>query len=150
MRRLRLLVTCLGFLAVCALLPAQSMVNLASVRGTVVDPAATAIVNARITIVNLGTNSKRTATTNQNGDYEFQALQLGRYRLTVVSQGFDTFEADDIVVESGETRRIDATMTIGQVNTKITVNEGAAVDFDGERQSRGRGLVEYVRRERVR
>jgi hypothetical protein len=93
----------------------------------VVDPAAAVIANAQIGIVNLDTNSKRTATTNQNGDFEFQALQPGRYRLTVVNQGFDTFEADGIIVESGETRRIDAKMTIGQVSTKIVVSAGAAV-----------------------
>ena len=126
MQVLRVLGRYLSFLVACGLATAQ-MVNLASVRGTVTDPAGAVLVNAQVSIVNIDTNSKRTAATSQAGDFEFQALQPGRYQLTVVNAGFETFQANDIIVQSAETRRIDAHLQIGTVGTKVTVTAGAAV-----------------------
>ena len=116
----------LCFLAAIALISAQT-VNLATVRGRVVDASAAVIVNAQVTIVNLDTNLTRVVTTNQTGDFEISALQPGRYRLTIVNPGFDTFEANDIILQAEETRRIDAKLVVGQVGTKMSVTAGAAL-----------------------
>ncbi len=111
--------------AVC-LLPGQT-INLANIRGRVVDPTGAVVVGAKVTAVNTDTNNERNVATNESGDYEILALQPGKYRLTVVQLGFETFEADNIIVEGGETRRIDATLAVGQVGTKVSVTAGAAV-----------------------
>ena len=50
----------------------------ATVLGTVKDPSGAAVAGATVQLTNQGTNSQRTATTDENGDYRFTR---GRNRL---------------------------------------------------------------------
>ncbi|MEK7404126.1 MAG: TonB-dependent receptor, partial [Acidobacteriota bacterium] len=100
---------------------------LSTIRGTVVDPTGATVMNAEVTLVHLETNAKRTMLTNQNGDFEIAGLQLGTYRLSVSSAGFKTFVVENIILQSSEVRRINATLELGTVGTEVTVTAGAAV-----------------------
>src|SRR5947209_18562296 len=59
-----------------------------SVVGTVKDPAGLAMANAIVEIRSLATNVTRKTVTSATGDFDFVALQPGRYALTAKQSGF--------------------------------------------------------------
>jgi len=91
-------------------MPAQLTTSV--VRGHISDSSGAAVVGAELKIVNTQTNVERSITTNNDGDYEAPDLQRGTYRLTVTQPGFKVFVADNIVLESSQIRRIDATLEV--------------------------------------
>ena len=73
-------------LAFCHASYAQS--TFATVLGTVKDPSGSLIPMATVSLMNTGTNSEHSATTNTNGEYEFVNVEIGNYKLTVDAPGF--------------------------------------------------------------
>jgi protocatechuate 3,4-dioxygenase beta subunit len=59
-----------------------------SLRGTVTDPTGSAIAGARVVLANNESKTERTATTGDQGGYQFLLLSPGTYRLTVTATGF--------------------------------------------------------------
>ncbi len=91
------------------------------------DPTGAVVVNGQVTLMQQETGLKRTATTNENGDFEFPDLQRGTYRLTATASGFKTFVAENILLEANQTRRINVALELGAVGAEVTVVAGAAV-----------------------
>jgi hypothetical protein len=60
--------------------------DLGSVVGTVKDPSGLAVAGAAVEIRSLATNVTRKAVTSATGDFDFPALQPGRYALTANSR----------------------------------------------------------------
>src|SRR5690348_12635806 len=56
--------------------------------GIVKDPAGLAMANAIVEIRSLATNVTRKSVTSATGDFDFVALQPGRYALTAKQPGF--------------------------------------------------------------
>src|SRR5256886_2536434 len=116
-------------ITVILLLPllAAGQLTTSVIRGHVSDSSGASVVGAQLKIVNTQTNVERSTTTNNDGDYEAPDLQRGTYRLTLTQPGFKMFVADNIVLESSQIRRIDATLEIGSVGTEVNVQANAAV-----------------------
>src|SRR4051812_29539419 len=70
-----------------------------NIKGEVRDANGAAIPNATVT----ATSPQRswTATTDQQGDYQFQQLSPGRYVVSVIAQGFANGKREDVPVELG-------------------------------------------------
>ena len=115
---------CLLFLAAFS---ARAQLTLSTIRGTVTDPTGAVTVGAAVTATNVDNNSVRSTKTNENGDYEIPDLQRGTYRVTVTAPGFKTFNAENILLEANQVRRINAALEVGAVGTEVTVTAGAAV-----------------------
>src|SRR5271170_2252381 len=60
----------------------------ASIQGVVTDPQGAAVSGATVTLKNLETNQTLTATTDDSGIYNFNALPPSKYSLTVEKTGF--------------------------------------------------------------
>ena len=69
----------------------------------------------------------RQTTSSATGEYEFDELQPSTYLLTCDATGFQSFQAQDVVLDPGQIRRVDPILTIGQTSTTVTVSAGAAV-----------------------
>ncbi len=108
-------------------LPLLAQTSFSTLRGAVKDPSGAAVTDTEISVVHLETNLQRSTRTNENGDYEIPDLQRGTYRLTAKRPGFQTFVADNIILESSQIRRIDVALTLGEVATQVTVMADAAV-----------------------
>ncbi|MCC6588236.1 MAG: TonB-dependent receptor [Bryobacterales bacterium] len=106
--------------------PVFAQLALSSLRGTVTDSTGGVVAGAQVSVLNVNTNATRSATTNNNGDYEFPDLVRGDYKVTITATGFKQFVAD-LVLDTNQIRRINATLEIGQVGTQVTVEAGAAV-----------------------
>jgi Carboxypeptidase regulatory-like domain len=98
-----------------------------TIRGSVTDPSGSAVAAARIEITDVGTNIRRSVTSNDAGEFEVPDLPQGAYRLTAVSPGFKTFIAENILLESSQIRRIDVAFELGAAGSEVTVKADAAV-----------------------
>lgn len=89
--------------------------------GNVTDSSGAIVPNAQVTLTNKGTREVRTFTTSSAGEFTFSNLQPGSYAVTVVSPGFSTFVADNIVLAAGDRTRVSAALQVGAAEQKITV-----------------------------
>jgi hypothetical protein len=66
----------------------QGQLLVSTIRGTVVDASGLGVNGAEVSVVNLGTNLRRSVRTNETGDFEVTDVLNGTYRLTVTQTGF--------------------------------------------------------------
>lgn len=100
---------------------ANSQTFYGSVVGTVTDASASAVPGANVAVINIGTNERRTAATEDNGGYQFLNLIPGQYRLEIEKPGFRRFVREPITVEVQSAVRIDVPMQIGDLNQLVEV-----------------------------
>ncbi len=93
-----------------------------TILGTVTDPSGAVVSGAKVTVKNAGTGLERSTETSADGSYALPELPIGTYTVTVVLNGFQTFEATGVTVDVATERRVDAAMKTGQVSTKVEVS----------------------------
>ncbi len=102
--------------------------TLSTLRGTVSDPTGGILPGAEITLVDRTTNVvARTLPSAADGSFEIPDLRPGLYKLTVTLKGFKTYVANELRIDAGQIRRVQATLDIGDVAEQVTVTAGAAV-----------------------
>ncbi len=103
-----------------------------SIQGVVRDRSQGAIAGAQLTIVNVETNLKYTATTGADGSYRILALPVGMYKLTVNATGFRPFVETDIILKVNDQQEIDVTMEVGSAQQEVINVEANAVQVQTE------------------
>ena len=99
--------------------------------GTVTDSNGGALPGATVLAVNVGTQTTLAGVTNEAGVYQFNAVPLGSYELTITLQGFQTFKATNIVVAG---TRLSARMPPWSVATSETIHRrGVQTDHPADR-----------------
>lgn len=99
----------------------------ATITGHVTDPAGAAVPNASVEATQVQTNFRNTATSDDNGLFVIPKLQDGTYRLSIKAAGFQEFRVDGIILAGRDTRRVDATLRLGTVDTVVEVRGGATL-----------------------
>jgi len=110
--------------ALCLLLATPAAGQLASqtgLVGNVTDAGGGTLPGATVTAVNVGTHATLTGVTNEAGVYQFNAVPLGRYEITITLQGFQTFKATNIEVGGNQVVRQDAVLSVGAISETVTV-----------------------------
>jgi hypothetical protein len=95
--------------------------NTASIRGLVIDPSGAVIPAAQVTLVNTGTGVQTATRTNPAGEYLFEFLPPGTYKIETKSPGFKTFTREGVSLELARQLRIDVPLEPGQVTETINV-----------------------------
>ena len=115
-------------LLLCSLsvVPCFAQFDTAEVLGTVRDPQGSVIPKATITLTNQETGIEARIITDDNGNFLFTQVKVGRYRVTGEAAGFSKAIASDIVVDVNARQRVDLTMTVGQVTETVNVTGAAA------------------------
>jgi len=93
---------------------------------TVLDQKKAYVTGAKIVLKDVGTNTERNADAQNGGTYSFVNLPLGKYKLTVSKDGFET-DTFDVEVEATKTTSIEATLNVGAVTQVIDVGATAPV-----------------------
>lgn len=101
--------------------PSLAQGTTGNVRGTVVDVSGAVVPDATVTITNVNTGEKRTATTSSKGAFEVTFLPPSTYNVSVSKTGFKTFTQGDVLVESGATFVVSATLEVGTVSQTVEV-----------------------------
>jgi hypothetical protein len=108
--------------------PSDAQAISATLRGTVTDGSGANVPGAKITLSEPSTGRVvRQATSSANGEFEFDELQPSTYLLSCDATGFKSFQAQDIVLDPGQIRRVDPILAVGETSTTVTVSAGAAV-----------------------
>jgi len=92
-----------------------------SLTGTVTDPGNAVVAGATITLVNDATGSERSAVANSAGVFDFQALQPGKYTVTVSATGFKKAVARDIDVAVASIAQVSIPLEVGLAGELVTV-----------------------------
>ncbi len=120
-RQLLLLILVLSVVAVGAF--AQGTTS--RVVGVVTDASGAVVPEAKVTLTNEGTGVSFTTTTTSAGTYVFEAVQVGKYTLTVEREGFKAFVSKGNVLTIGQPLTVNATLTVGAVTESVQVTESA-------------------------
>jgi hypothetical protein len=83
------------------------------------------VSGARVTAINTATNLRHTVTTGSNGLYAFPDLAVGAYDIEVQSNGFRTYRAAHLVVDTNSELRLDVPLVLGERSEQITVAASA-------------------------
>ncbi len=105
---------------------AVAQIDRAELEGTVTDPSGASIVGASVKIVASDTGITQEQRTNSKGYYRLPGLAVGRYTLTVSNTGFKTHVIEDVILEVGQTRTLDAKLAVGTIAEKVEVTATAA------------------------
>lgn len=107
--------------------PGIAQTTFATITGRVTDASGAAIPGATIVATHIASNYRYTAQSNEAGAYTVAQLREGQYTLRVSAPGFKEFIAQDLQLVSLDVRRIDVTLEVGAVETKIEVTAGATL-----------------------
>jgi hypothetical protein len=83
-----------------------------SLTGTVLDPSAAPIVQAKVTLTNRDRSLITTVNTDSGGRYLFRSLSPGNYSIRVEAAGFDSSEIPNLTVEVNGNSSTDITLQI--------------------------------------
>ena len=102
------------------------------VSGTVADPTGAVIPGAEVTLTNTGTTVTRSAVTNGEGFYRFDAVDLGTYTVNITATGFGKLIKTNVTVNANQTSSVDAQLAPGTqaVSVDVIAESGAALQTE--------------------
>ena len=95
--------------------------NLGAITGTAQDSSGGVVPGLPLTISNVETGVKWTATTSSAGYYRV-AVPPGTYRLEAQKQGFKTHVTENIIVPVAQTVTVDLTLQLGSLSDTVEVS----------------------------
>jgi hypothetical protein len=97
-----------------------------SVQGGVQDPSGAGVAKATVRLEESETQVAATTTTDASGDFHFQSLAPGRYKLTVEAAGFEKSQASFTLL-TAQLLNLPVTLKIGSATESIVVSTEAPV-----------------------
>ncbi|MCC7341845.1 MAG: TonB-dependent receptor [Bryobacterales bacterium] len=104
--------------------PLSAQSTQGSMVGSVTDPSGAGIAGAGVQVINQGNAYIRETKTDAQGAFRVSGIEPGLYRVVVTAQGFNALEQKDVDVVSGQVKRVDAALKLGEVSTTVTVEGG--------------------------
>ncbi len=113
----------------CFILPSAAQTITGTISGNVTDASGAVVPNATVTVENLGTSEKRTATTTSSGGYLVPDLAIGKYKVTATAEGFKTL-LQNVEVLAGAVKRAEFKLQVGQRTETVEVQgEAPLIDL---------------------
>src|SRR5687767_3101560 len=97
-----------------------------SIRGSIKDPQGSVVAGATVTLTHPETNVTRTATSNDSGQFAFEGVQPGVYKVSVEAKGFKKTELTNINALVSKPVDLEVAMEIGNVTETVSVTVGAS------------------------
>jgi hypothetical protein len=117
----------LPLLALCSILSSSafSQTSSTSVRGSVTDPTGSAVQGAAVVLTNSESKAERTATTGDQGEYQFLFLPPGTYNLTISAAGFAKYEQTGLELLVNTPTTANVQLKLGGTAQTVTVTSEA-------------------------
>ncbi len=106
--------------------PVLAQFDTAEVLGSVRDQSQLGIAKAKVTLLNVDTGILAKIVADDNGNYVFSNVAIGRYKVTAEATGFSTEVAADVAVNVGARQRVDFSLQVGSVSQTVEVTGAAA------------------------
>jgi len=106
-------------------LPAFSQGTQGTISGTILDQSGGSVGDATVTVTDVARGVTRTLVTDISGAYAATNLIAGTYTVRAQAKGFSVIERNNLLVEVGQTLRIDLELQPGEQTQTITVTEEA-------------------------
>jgi hypothetical protein len=122
----------LGVALACALFMlcsgiANGQSTFGTILGTVQDNSGALIPGALITAQSLDENDTRTTTSGSGGEFVFENLKAGHYKVTIHKEGFTDSVISSAVLEARQELRLPVTLTVTAAATTVEVSADAAL-----------------------
>lgn len=98
-----------------------------SLIGTVHDDSGAVVPNATIIAINVANNARSEATSDATGSYTLLQLTPGSYTVEISAPGFKKYVRTGLTLELQQQARLDATLSVGQLNETVSVTADAAM-----------------------
>ncbi len=108
-----------------------------TVSGIVKDQTGAVIPGASVTLTNTDTTVERAVTTNDEGFYRFDAVDLGNYSVRIAAPNFGTATKTGIIVNANQTSAVDADLIPGGQEVVVEVTADAGGQLQTEAPVRG-------------
>ncbi|HLK68825.1 MAG TPA: TonB-dependent receptor [Bryobacteraceae bacterium] len=116
--------------------PSFAQFDTAEVLGTVRDHSGAVVPKAVVTLLAVDTGIQAKATSDEDGNYAFSNVKIGKYQLTAEANGFSKEVASGITVNVGARQRVDFTLQVGAVSETVEVS-GAATALETDSSEHG-------------
>ena len=114
----------LAGIALLVSVPAWSQAS-TSLRGTITDPSGSAVAGATVVLANAESKTERTATTGEQGGYQFLFIPPGTYSLTVTATGFRLYKLAGVQLLVNTPATINAQLKVGAAGEVVEVTSEA-------------------------
>jgi len=92
-----------------------------SLRGTVTDPSGRTVVGAKVVLANSESKTERTATTTEQGQYQFLFVPPGTYSLSVTATGFRPYQVSGVQLLVNTPATLNAELKVGAATETVEV-----------------------------
>lgn len=100
-----------------------------AINGTVTDPSGAVLSGATVKATNIATGVSLDTTSTSDGQFSFQDLPLGSYKISVSASGFTPSTIDHVPVTAGSVYTLPVKMKMGSSTTTVEVSaEALALD----------------------
>jgi hypothetical protein len=96
-----------------------------AINGTVTDQSEAVVAGATVKATNVATDVTIEAVTTSDGQYAFQDLPLGTYKISVSAAGFQPETIDKVEVTAGSAYTLPIKMKVGSSGTTVEVSAAA-------------------------
>src|SRR6266849_398811 len=114
-----------------------------AINGTVTDPSGGVVPNAQVKATEVATGIDHTTTTTSEGQFAFQDIPLGIYKISVTASGFPTHTVDKVEVTAGSIYTLNVKLTLQTTTTTVEVS-AAALTLDTTTQTQTMTLAEDI------
>jgi hypothetical protein len=101
-----------------------------AINGTVTDQSGAVVASASVKATNVGTDVGVTTVTTSDGQFSFQDMPLGSYKISVTASGFKSETIDNVSVAAGSVYTLPVKLTVGSAGTTAVEVSAAALTLD--------------------
>src|SRR2546423_466576 len=114
-----------------------------AINGTVTDPSGASVPNAAVKATESATGIDHNTVTTSEGQFSFQDISLGFYKVTVTASGFPAYTVDKGEVIAGTIYTLNVKLTLQQQATTVEVS-AAALTLDTTTQTQNMTIAADV------
>ncbi|HEY2548863.1 MAG TPA: TonB-dependent receptor, partial [Candidatus Acidoferrum sp.] len=105
-----------------------------AINGSVTDPSGASVPNAQVKATETATGIEHNTVSTSDGQFSFQDLSLGFYKVTVTAAGFPPYTVDKVEVVAGTSYNLPIKLSMQQQSTTVEVS-AAALSLDTTTQA---------------
>ncbi len=92
-----------------------------SLRGTITDPSGRTVIGAKVVLANSESKTERTATTTEQGQFQFLFVPPGTYSLSVTAAGFRPYQLASVELLVNTPATVNAQLKVGAATEVVEV-----------------------------